>query len=115
MQYWGNESDYVRVRLDSRTGSDYAYWAVKCGETLDAVPMLEDTNTIRFLGWYYENSGEPFDISQPIYEDTQICAKWESTAERRLGQIAKLAPLGCISVIFLVVLVIEYKRNWMKR
>lgn len=108
---WLQGTDYAWVRIDSGVGANYGYFAVIPGEPLETVPVLESTGDAKFLGWYYADTGEPFDITQPIREDTELCAKWESTSQDQLEDVLKLAPLGCITLLFFAVLVVDIKRR----
>ncbi len=114
-QVWFQDAQYVWVRLDSGLGVNYGYFAVMPGDTLETVPELESTESARFLGWYYADTGEPFDVTQPIWEDTELYARWESISGDRLKDVFKLAPAGCIAVIFIIVLAVDIRRNGKKR
>ena len=74
----GTQYHVVRVRPDK---SSSGYFAVKDGESL---PDLPEANG---LGWYNAETDEPFDITQPIYEDVSIYVKKPETSLPRIHYI----------------------------
>ena len=108
--YWSG-ADYCIVRADSGFGVNYAHWAVPKGECLTDLWTFADTEEMRFAGWYIQDTGEPFDVTQPITEDIEIYAKWEDTASNKADDILKLIPLGVISLLGLALLLAECRRN----
>lgn len=93
---------------------DYnAFYAVFDGECLTDLPDFADRTDPAFLGWYYEDSGEPFDPAHPITEDTAVYAKWETVAEPdgvSLTTVLQLVPPGVMAVLVLVLLTAEFRR-----
>lgn len=69
---WIRETKYHVVRVNTGRAEMYGYLAVKPGDCLPELPSYED---IRGIGWFREDTGEPFDVTQPIYEDMQIYVK----------------------------------------
>ena len=78
---------------------------------METLPTVDGSGA-ELLGWYYAESGEPFDIAQPIMEDIAIYAKWNQVSEGDLDQVVKLAPLGVIGLLGAVLLLFELRRNW---
>ena len=113
-ELWLEDKEFVTLRLNSGS-KHYGYWKLQSGETVNEVPKLADTVYEKFVGWYYEGTNEPFDINKPIYEDTEIYAKWQDSAYKKTEQIVKLIPIGIIAVIFLILFFIEFKRIKGKR
>ena len=107
---WIERASFYQVRLDQGFGAFYGYFAVESGQCLSETPVLEDSETMRFVGWYREDTNEPFDCSQPIYEDVKIYAKWENKPSRVLGYIWKLIPFGIISAFAIAILCIDVHR-----
>lgn len=87
------------------------FYSISDGGYLREIPVVQDTENSVFLGWYYAETDEFFDITQPITEDIEIYAKWEDSSSKLLGQIGKLMPLGIIAVMGVVFLVIDIKRT----
>ena len=108
---WINNDSYKLVVLKPGFEQNYAYYAVRPGERLDYLPTFDDTETHTFLGWYYSDTDEPFDITKPITEDIEIYAKWEEKPSNRIKQVLKLAPLGVIGIMGVAFLVADYRRN----
>jgi len=107
---WLEEMPYYRVLADQSFGANYVNYIVFEGAQLTDLYMFEDTEFSHFVGWYYKDTNEPFDITQPITKDIEIYAKWENTGSNKLDNVLKLIPLGAISVMGIVLLWTEYKR-----
>lgn len=63
---WLNEGEYCFVLMKPYEYNVWGNHAVKLGECLPQVP--EEPG----FGWYYFDTGLPFDVTQPIYEDVMI-------------------------------------------
>ena len=108
---WIDEKEYCRVRADHGFGGFYAYYAIEPGQCLGELPVFEDTETMRFLGWYSVESGEPVDLTMPVQEDFQIIARWQEISAKKADQLLKLAPLGVIGLMGAGLLLAEIKRG----
>jgi hypothetical protein len=97
--YWLVPEEYSIVRIDDGNNSNYAYLAVKQDTRLTELPSLNNRDNLMFIGWYYADTDEPFDIATLITTDVEICAKWESVPAQIIGKIAKLIPLGMITIV----------------
>ena len=79
---WLEEEIWYAVLVDTNDGSNVACYAVRPGETL---PQLPDISSVPdALGWYYRETDQPVDISQPVTEDLDIYCKreiWEDETE----------------------------------
>lgn len=98
-QLWMEGKEYHIVEAHS-DGVSYAYFAVTDGMSMENLPVLESSGTRTFLGWYDEN-GEVFDQSMPIYENMTIYAGWDgaSTAITLYAQyVIPLAIIACMGV-----------------
>ena len=69
---WLNNTKYHIVRVDTGKAELYGYFAIPDGEFLPELPEYGGTVG---LGWFRADTDEPFDITQPIYEDLQIYKK----------------------------------------
>ena len=112
-EVWLEDKPYYLVRADQGFGAFYGYFAVYPGECLEPLPNLEASEDYTFAGWFYTETNEPVDFSKPITEDIEIYAKWVESQGKQISQIAKLAPLGVIAMIGVVLAGIAIKR--MKR
>lgn len=84
-------------------GSSYAYFAVRDGERIPYLPVLESSNTREFEGWYTEG-GMPFDETEVILEDIRIYAKWHGASTKLVQYVQYLVPL--VVIVFIGVLLI---------
>lgn len=67
---WLEQETFYRVLVDTDDGHGTVCFAVRPGECIPYLPEYDPVPEI--LGWYAAGAEEPFDISQPIYEDTEI-------------------------------------------
>lgn len=67
---------YCYVHIYNEMGA-WGCFAVRPGEQLTNLPPIEDKDGRKCLGWYDAFTNEPFDVSQPIYENAVIQMKWE--------------------------------------
>ena len=111
-EVWVNNREYYTVRIDHGTGIYYSYYCGYVGECLDMLPPIKSTVDAEFKGWYYSNTHEPFDINKPIYEDTEIYAKWVDKNTKISKRIVKYSPIVVITGLFAVIFIIDIKRNW---
>lgn len=110
---WIEERPYYRVRADQSLGANYANYIVFQGETLDTLPVFEDSENLHFAGWYCKGTNEPFDLEKPVTEDMEIYAKWQDKPARFLGKVEKLLPLGVFMLCMGAVFLAELRRwNW---
>lgn len=92
-------------------GTNDRYISVQPGTYIDQVPEEYDTEDQRFLGWYYKDADQPFDMTQPINNDVVVCARWEDESTLSLSQIALIVPLGAIFMMGLCLLGAEWRQN----
>lgn len=109
--YFLDQTQYHIVHISSGLNGNDAYWAVSPGQRLPQLPELEGSTVL--IGWYDAKTDEPFDPNLPIFEDMAIYAKWEESDSSNLKQILKLAPLGVIAALGLILVAIEFYR-WRK-
>ena len=112
-EVWLENREYYLVRADQGFGAFYGYFAVYPGECLEPLPNLEASADYIFKGWFYTETNEQVDFSEPITKDIEIYAKWEESQGKQIKQVAKLVPLGVIAIIGIVLAGIAIKR--MKR
>ena len=118
--------DYLRQRVDFLTdvwveGKTYCYvyadyewggcFALETGDCLTDLPIPEDTESARFVGWYYEDTDEPVDPTRPVTTDLRIYPKWETLPGGIGRKILMLAPVGLLGVSLLALLVADHRKN----
>lgn len=108
---WLLGKQYCTIKVDQGFGAFYGYILVEPGEALDDLPILANTPTSNFNGWFYKDTGLPFDMTRPITSDIEIYAKWENSASNKLDDYFKLLPLGIIGTFGLILLYVECKRR----
>lgn len=119
---WLREEEYCMVFVEFGPGINGAYYAVKPGECLPALPVYEDTAQIDYQGWYDMETEEPFDMLQPVYEDAAIylkqtarqseaAASVEEAAETEPVTLLRLAPVLALTVVFGGVVAADIGRN----
>ena len=106
---WLEKSEYCQVYFKNSNGNEF-YYHLKSGEQVSHTPTVAETEYSKFLGWYYTDTDEPFDSTKPIYEDTGAYAKWEDKGKLEFDDIIKLAPIGIIAVMFLILLLVAVKQ-----
>lgn len=91
-EIWLEHVPYHVVKVDTGRAWLYGYFAVKPGQCLPELPPCEEINGI---GWFDLKTDEPFDVTQPIWEDAEIYVKVQSF------QIPKIhyVPLVGITII----------------
>lgn len=93
---WLEGVEYCTVLADQGADDGTVCYAVKPGECLISLPAYEESPDI--LGWYYVSSDEPFDITQPIYEDTKIYLKSAYNGEEEISPV-QYAPIAALALL----------------
>lgn len=68
--YWIRQEEFCRVRIWDTYDGNRGEFAVRPGEKIPCIPT-HSSNT-EPLGWYVYGTEEPFDITQPIWEDVDL-------------------------------------------
>ncbi len=105
---WLRNAEYHTIKAISE-GVSYAYFAVKRGASAVALPILESSETHVFLGWYEEN-GEPFDVTRPVYEDKLVYARWSGVPSVISGYTQYFMPLAIIACLGVGILWADIRR-----
>lgn len=108
---WIKGKDYCFVQADPGFNQFYAYIAVKTGERLEDLRVLSDSDTSKFLGWYYTDTDEPFDSTKPICENTALYAKWHGIPSWWKNQLVEVVPGMILAVMVCVLFYISMWRN----
>ena len=103
-EIWMDHVPYHVVRVDTGRAWIYGYFAVKPGECLPELPSYEEAGGI---GWFDAETDEPFDVTQPIWEDAEIYVKVQSF------QIPKVhyVPVIGMTAIFAGLVVVSIYRT----
>ena len=112
---WFEDVDFYTVSLHSRESENNSYQMIVHGETVSNLPVLENRENEKFVGWYYVDTNQPFDSSMPIYEDVNLYAKWEEISTNKIKTIVKIMPIFVIFVMFILLLIVDVKRNVRRR
>lgn len=105
---WVDGKQYCKISIEGLHND--MFFTVPVGGTLTEMPKVENTEWGVFDGIYYCDNDEPFDVTKPITEDTQLYGKWIMSSSNKLKDILKIAPIGIIAVLFVIVLVINIKQ-----
>lgn len=117
--YIRNHTDYINKALISKEdyysvtivgiGNDLFYSAPYGGKIpKDILPTSLENKKI--MGWYRTDNKEPFDTNQYIIEDVEIYPVLEESLSEKAKDIIKIIPIFIISFMFIVFLVIEFRR-----
>ena len=121
-QLWVDGTEMVSIQINS-FGLYQGNILIPVGSSVghDLVPPPENEYLV-FHGWYFADTGEPFDKDRPIYEDVEVYAKWEDSADKTMGRVMNLLPLAVIAVLGVILLLKDRYRNkkvrcltWKKR
>ena len=83
-------------------------YAVLPGETVPELPGYEETWDV--LGWYDAATEQPFDITQPIYEDTTVYLKRLPKPEEQISRL-QIVPIAALTGILVIAVFVDRKRN----
>jgi hypothetical protein len=83
-QLWLEQESFCMVLVDMGGDASTACFAVRPGEQIPFLPEYEPAGEI--LGWYVAGTGEPFEITRPIYEDMEIVLRRAETLAADSGE-----------------------------
>lgn len=106
-EIWIDQTELCFVKLEQGLT---AYYAVPYGQCPEVLPEPRHSEGFLFLGWYYVDTDEPFDISKPITEDITLYAKWDETGQSKLSKLLQLIPCGMMTGVFLLLLFVECRK-----
>lgn len=106
-EIWLDHVPYHVVRVDTGRAWIYGYFAVKPGEYLPELPSYEN---IGGIGWFDAETDEPFDVTQPIWEDAKIYVKLQSF---QIPKIHYLPVVGMTVILagMLAVSIYQIRKN----
>ena len=103
---WIEGARYYKVLVLLDENSTSVCHGVIPGGTLPALPGYEESWDI--LGWYDAATETPFDITQPIEQDTIIYLKKLPTEEDRISPL-QMAPIGLVLVVLAILFFTDRK------
>ena len=107
-QVWLEDAPYCKVLVILDENSSSICHAVVPG---DCVPELPDyAESWDILGWYDAETEEPFDVTQPIWEDTVVYLKRLPGEEDRISPL-QAAPIGAATGILVLLALADGKRR----
>ena len=114
-QLWLEQLPFCRVLVDADDGGFTACFAVRPGEQLP--DLSEYTASAESLGWYRAGSGEAFDITQPIWEDTEIILRKARQEPVESGDVlsVQFAPFALLTGFLVILWFIDRGRRRQNR
>ena len=109
---WLAEDTYYTVTANRTDGSVVSCFALKPGETLPELPGGSEADGV--IGWYDYDTEEPFDVSEPIYENKRIYLKREEPAKAQEGTmrlIIRYAPSAGLLILLLAICLLDRCRR----
>lgn len=107
-EVWLENVPYCKVLVILDENSSSICHAVLPGEPIPALPGYEASWEI--LGWYDAATDQPFDSTQPIFEDTVVYLKRLPTEEDRISPL-QAAPIAAVLGMLGILLLVEGKRR----
>ena len=107
---WLEDAQYYKVLVILDENSSSICHAVLPGQQIPELPYYEEH--WRILGWYDAETGEPFDITQPIEKDTVVYLKRIDTED--LISTIQAVPIAVALLILGAVVVLDRKFSRVK-
>jgi len=104
---WIKDTQYCKVLVMPGDFSSAFCHAVLPGERIPALPDYEETWDT--LGWYDASTEQPFDPSQPIYQDTIVYLKKLPAEEDGISPL-QAVPIAAVLGILVAALLADRKR-----
>lgn len=105
---WLENVEYCRVLVMLDNNSSSICHAVLPGGTLPSLPDYQESWDV--LGWYDAAADEPFDITQPIYEDTIVYVKRLPGEEDRISPL-QMVPITAVMAFLAVAVLADRNRR----
>lgn len=104
---WLENRQYYKVLVLLDENSSSICHGVLPGERIPSLPGYEESWDI--LGWYDAATEQPFDPSQPIYQDTVVYLKKLPGEEDRISPL-QAAPIGAVLGILVIAILADRRR-----
>lgn len=109
---WIENTQYCKVLVMRNDYSSAFCHAVLPGERIPSLPSYEESWDI--LGWYDASTEQPFDPSQPIYQDTVVYLKKLPAEEDQISPL-QAAPAGAVLGLLGILILADSKRRRMQK
>lgn len=109
---WLENAEYCQVLVILDENSSSVCHAVYPGGTIPSLPVYQENWDI--LGWYDAATEQPFDISQPIYEDTVVYLKRLPGEEDRISSLQAVPITAVLAFLAMAVLTDRNRRRSQK-
>lgn len=109
---WMENTQYYKVLVNRNDLSSALCHAVLPGETVPALPEYEEAWDV--LGWYDAATEQPFDPTQPIYQDTVVYLKKLPAEEDQISPL-QAAPIGAAAGILGILILADRARRRRKK
>lgn len=109
---WIGNTQYCKVLVMRGDFSSAFCHAVLPGETIPELPDYEETWDT--LGWYDAATEQPFDITQPIYQDTIVYLKKLPAEEDQISPL-QAAPIGAALGLLGILILTDSARRRSRR
>lgn len=110
---WLENTQYYMVLVLLDENSSSICHAVLPGERIPSLPSYEESWNI--LGWYDASTEQPFDGSQPIYQDTVVYLKKLPGEEDQISPLQAVPIAAMLGILVVVILTDEKHRRIQKR
>ena len=114
---WLKNEHYCKVTVFLEDGVRLRYYVCP-GEVMPELRDYISTPFVTYDGWYNKKTEEPFDLSQPIWEDTDIYLKYtqnQQAAEEEYAteeaSILRYAPLAAFMVLGVLIVAVDIYRS----
>lgn len=68
-ELWSGDTEYCMIQIDGQRKETWTCFAVRKGESFSDLPGFAEVIDTAGYSWFDSQTGEPFDMQQPIYED----------------------------------------------
>lgn len=109
---WLEGEIYCTVTANRTDGSVVSCYALRPGECVPSLPSGGDEPDV--IGWYDYDTGEPFDITEPVYENKRIYLKREEplpVEEGTVRLIIRYAPITGLLLLLLTACLLDRSRR----
>ena len=114
---WLKNEHYCKVTVFLEDGVRLRYY-VHPGEVMPELRDYISTPFVTYEGWYDKRTEEPFDLSQPIWEDMDIYLKYtpnqqaaEEVYVEEETSILRYAPLAAFMVLGVLIVAVDIRRS----
>lgn len=101
-EYWRNEDDYCHIQIED---SFFYNYVVKKGNTI--LEAINFNDELLNSNYYYYDTGEPFDVNEPIKEDIVLIKESEEYLNNNfISRFGLLNMMFCFCFVLIMVILI---------